>query len=114
MTKDEALLIGIDALENAENIIFSEWGGNCDEYQDAIKIMKEALKQEQGEPVAWMTTEANTGVQVWLYEKTAVRYRIAVKETGSTTRVSVTDDKGNVTSADNATRILSLLNEQLK
>ena len=54
MTKDEALLIGIDALENAENIIFSEWGGNCDEYQDAIKIMKEALKQEQGEPVAWM------------------------------------------------------------
>lgn len=47
-------------------------------------------------------------------KKTAVRYRIAVKETGSTTRVSVTDDKGNVTSADNATRILSLLNEQLK
>jgi outer membrane protein assembly factor BamC len=47
-------------------------------------------------------------------KKTAVRYRIAVKETGSTTRVSVTDDKGNVTSAENATRILSLLNDQLK
>ncbi len=47
-------------------------------------------------------------------DKLAQRYRIEVKGTGESSRVSVKDDKGAVSANDTAGRILSLLNEQLK
>ena len=47
MTKDEALKLGLEALEGADQI-------DCD-MQAAITAIKEALAQEQ-EPLAWIST----------------------------------------------------------
>lgn len=46
--------------------------------------------------------------------KLAQRYRIEVKATGESSRVTVQDDKGAPSSTDTASRILALLSEQLK
>ena len=47
-------------------------------------------------------------------KKDAVRYQIVVKGSEERSRVSVQNDKGAAVSDANATRILSLLNDQLK
>lgn len=47
-------------------------------------------------------------------EKSAQRYRIAVKATGGASQVSVLNAEGRPDSSQTADRILSLLNEQLK
>ena len=54
MTKTEALLMALEALENAEY-------GNYDkqELDKAITAIKEALAQPEQEPVAWMTQARN-------------------------------------------------------
>jgi outer membrane protein assembly factor BamC len=46
--------------------------------------------------------------------KPAKRYRISVKETGSTSRIAVLNNDGRPETSTTADRILSLLNEQLK
>ena len=71
MTKDEALRMALDALEKLFGIPDMWTGGNGGDVavwrlggsyrtQQAITAIKEALaqpKQEQGEPVAWMSEE---------------------------------------------------------
>lgn len=47
-------------------------------------------------------------------KKEAVRYQILVKSTGELSRISVQEEKGAVVSEAAATRILNLLNDQLK
>lgn len=46
--------------------------------------------------------------------KAAARYRIAIKDTGTVSTVSVFDSEGQADSSQTAGKILSLLNEQLK
>ncbi len=47
-------------------------------------------------------------------KKQALRYQIAVKSTGERSRVTVLDEKGSVASDATSSRIINLLNDQLK
>jgi len=57
MTKDEALKIALEALENAE---YSDYGNK--ELNEAITAIKEALAQPEQEPVAWMNDSTPSGI----------------------------------------------------
>ncbi len=47
-------------------------------------------------------------------EKVTIRYRIAVKDSGNTSRVTVLNNDGQVESSETSAKILALLNEQLQ
>ena len=57
MTKDEALKIALEALENAE---YSDYGNK--KLNEAITAIKEALAQPEQEPVAWMNDSTPSGI----------------------------------------------------
>ena len=52
MTKDEALKLGLEALEGFIPYLLLKDEAQCNRYDKAITAIKEALAQEQ-EPVAW-------------------------------------------------------------
>ena len=55
MTKDEALKLALEALEEACELIGPAWAWRDEKGRPAITAIKEALAQEQ-EPVAWIST----------------------------------------------------------
>jgi hypothetical protein len=57
MTKDEALRLALEALENASDIMDS-WAQKRQD--DAITAIKEALAQPEQEPVVWMYVNKST------------------------------------------------------
>ena len=62
MTKDEALKLGLEALEGADQI-------DCD-MQAAITAIKEVLAQPKQEPLAWISTGPATMIH-WTADKPA-------------------------------------------
>ena len=60
MTKDEALKLGLKALEGFIPYLPLKNEAQCNRYDKALTAIKEALAQEQ-EPVAWMFQHDETG-----------------------------------------------------
>ena len=58
MTKDEALKMSLEALEEACELIGPAWAWRDEKGRPAITAIKEVLAQEQ-EPVAWGVFECN-------------------------------------------------------
>ena len=54
MTKDEALKLALEALEEACELIGPAWAWRDEKGRPAITAIKEALAQPEQEPVAWM------------------------------------------------------------
>ena len=53
MTKDEALKLALEALETVRHKIDSYQVNVCDDVDEAITAIREALAQPEQEPVAW-------------------------------------------------------------
>ena len=56
MTKDEALKLGLEALEGFIPYLPLKDEAQCNRYDKAITAIKEALAQPEQEPVAWIST----------------------------------------------------------
>ena len=59
MTKDEALKLGLEALEGFIPYLPLKDEAQCNRYDKAITAIKETLAQPEQEPVAWGVFEGN-------------------------------------------------------
>ena len=64
MIKDEALKLGLEALEGFIPYLPLKDGAQCNRYDKAIAAIKEALAQPEQEPVLWMMPDGKT-VDKW-------------------------------------------------
>ena len=70
MTKDEALKLGLEALEGFIPYLPLKDEAQCNRYDKAIAAVKEALAQPKQEPLAWISTGPASMIH-WTADKPA-------------------------------------------
>ena len=70
MTKDEALKLALEALEEACELIGPAWAWRDEKGRPAITAIKEALAQPEQEPLAWISTGPASMIH-WTADKPA-------------------------------------------
>ena len=70
MTKDEALKLALEALEEACELIGPAWAWRGEKGRPAITAIKEALAQPEQEPLAWISTGPASMIH-WTADKPA-------------------------------------------
>ena len=65
MTKDEALKMALEALEEACELIGPAWAWRGEKGRPAITAIKEALAQPEQEPVAWDNCQGEKQCRSW-------------------------------------------------
>ena len=70
MTKDEALKLALEALEEACELIGPAWAWRDEKGRPAITAIKEALAQPEQKPLAWISTGPASMIH-WTADKPA-------------------------------------------
>ena len=70
MTKDEALKMSLEALEEACELIGPAWAWRDEKGRPAITAIKEALAQPEQKPLAWISTGPASMIH-WTADKPA-------------------------------------------
>jgi len=87
MTKDEALLMAIEALEDANYVVSQEWS-IIGEYNDAIQACKEALEQPTEQPTRLEVIDADGRTYTnWKVKELQFSYQ----DNGKTLKIFVTE-----------------------